>query len=467
MLCGYFVLYTFYMQYFTSTNPYTLVQLTQYPVATASEIEQKLLRADRAQHIWKRKTIAERASLVMRLAELIQTNHEELARLATLEMGKTLVESKLEVLKCITACEYYATHSAQFLEPTVTMHTDGRQVIIHPEPLGIVLGIFPWNFPYWQIIRSAIPVLMGGNTMIVKPAPNAPQCALALQELFNSSGLGNGVVETLFAGEAQIAAIIGDARIKACTLTGSEKAGSAVASKAASHIKKSVLELGGSDPFIVLNDADLDLVMANAVSARFQNNGQSCIASKRYIVQENIAAAFTERLIAEVSKLKMGDPLSADTNIGPLARLDLKEKLAQQVSLSLEEGAQLLFQLSPPEPTGCFYPPTILSEIPKTSVAYKEELFGPVLSLFTVQSVNEAINIANDTEFGLGASIWTQNIELAKELALQIESGQVFINAVTRSNTAFPFGGIKKSGYGREMGEWGLKEFCSIKTIWV
>ncbi|MES2560537.1 MAG: NAD-dependent succinate-semialdehyde dehydrogenase [Bacteroidota bacterium] len=455
------------MQYFTSFNPYTLSQLAEYPVATAAELEQVLNRSTNAQRHWKQTSIRHRSELMMQLAGLIQTNHEELATLATLEMGKTLAESKLEVLKCITACEYYATHAERILTPAVTIHSDGREVTTQLEPLGVVLGIFPWNFPYWQIIRSAIPVIMGGNSMIVKPAANTPQCALALQSLFDKSGLGNGIVETIFADENQIADMIGDFRIKACTLTGSEKAGSAVASQAARYIKKSVLELGGSDPFIVLEDADLDLVMANAVSARFQNNGQSCIASKRYIVHKALAETFTQRLIAEVSKLIVGDPLEAETNIGPLARLDLKERLAQQVGQSVKEGAQVLFQLPVPDGESCFYPPTILSYIPKGSIAYREELFGPVLALFVVHSAEEAIELANDTEFGLGASIWTQNVKRAKELAIKIESGQVFINAVTRSNAAFPFGGVKKSGFGREMGECGLKEFCSVKTIWV
>lgn len=455
------------MQYFTSFNPYTFTQLAQYPMATAEETEQIIDKADRAQRIWKHTAIKQRASLILQLAAQIQTHHEELAVLATLEMGKTLAESRLEVLKCITACEYYAAHAEHILEPVSTSHTDGRQVTTWLEPMGVVLGVFPWNFPYWQIMRSAIPVIMGGNTMIVKPAPNTPQCALALQSLFNKCELGNGIIQTLFADTDQIASVIADNRVKACTLTGSEKAGSAVASMAAKHIKKSVLELGGSDPFIVLDDADLDLVMAHAVSARFQNNGQSCIASKRYIVHAAIAVEFTERLIAAVSKLKMGDPLLADTNIGPLARLDLKEKLAFQVAQSVQEGAHILFQMAHPQPGDCFYPPTILSNVPKNSIAYNEELFGPVLSLYVVQSVDEAIAIANDTEFGLGASIWSKNTEQAQNIALEIEAGQVFINAVTRSNAAFPFGGIKKSGFGREMGELGLKEFCSVKTIWV
>jgi succinate-semialdehyde dehydrogenase / glutarate-semialdehyde dehydrogenase len=455
------------MQYYTSFNPYTLKQLAQYPMATARETKEIIGEADKAQRIWKHRAVKQRSAFILQLAAQIKQHHEELALLATLEMGKTLAESRLEVLKCITACEYYAANAANILAPVTTMHTDGRQVTTLLEPLGVVLGVFPWNFPYWQIIRSAIPVVIGGNTMIVKPAPNTPQCALALQALFTQCGLGDGVIQTLFAGTEQIAEVIADPRIKACTLTGSEKAGSAVASMAAHHIKKSVLELGGSDPFIVLDDADLDLVMTHAVSARFQNNGQSCIASKRYIVHQHIEAEFTQRLIAAVSKLKMGDPLLADTNIGPLARPDLKQKLGLQVAQSVQEGAHLIFQMCSPETGDCFYPPTILSHIPKNSVAYKEELFGPVLALYVVQSVDEAVALANDTEFGLGASIWTKDIERAQKIALEIEAGQVFINAVTRSNTAFPFGGIKKSGFGREMGELGLKEFCSVKTVWV
>jgi succinate-semialdehyde dehydrogenase/glutarate-semialdehyde dehydrogenase len=455
------------MKTFISVNPYTLTLNEEFPLVTADAIEQILDKAQAAHRQWKKTSFEHRADAMMKLSGLIRDSHERLALIATREMGKTLAEAKLEVLKCTTACEYYATNAAKILAPHVSGHTDGRTVTGVYEPLGVVLGVFPWNFPYWQIIRSAVPVVMGGNTMLVKPAPNTPMCALAMQELFDEAGLGNGVIQTVFADEEQIASMIADNRIKACTLTGSEKAGSAVASQAARFIKKSVLELGGSDPFIILEDADLDLVMQHAVSARFQNNGQSCIASKRYIVHRNVADTFTQRLVEAVSGLRLGDPAEEDTSLGPLARPDLKEKLAGQVADSVAAGARILYQATVIPETGCFYPPTILTDIPKGSVAYAEELFGPVLSLYVVDSDEEAVLLANDTEFGLGASIWTADREKGLTLAGEIESGQVFINAVTRSNTAYPFGGIKRSGFGREMGEQGIKEFCSIKTIWM
>lgn len=452
---------------FQTINPFTQELLISFPEASETLVEQQLIQAHEAQRKWRQLPIAERGERLLKLAGKIEQHHAELARLATLEMGKPYAEAKLEVLKCITACEYYATHAEAILKPTETIHTDGRTVITRYEPLGTVLGVFPWNFPYWQIIRSAVPVVMGGNTMIVKPAPNVGQCALALQQLFDEVGLGNGIVQTLFATNEQLSKIITDKRIHACTLTGSEKAGAAVASQAAAQIKKSVLELGGSDPFIVMADADLDLVMKNAVSARFQNNGQSCIASKRYIVHAAIADSFLDRLIGEVKKLVMGNPMDEHTQIGPMARLDLKEKLAAQVDQSVKAGAKILYRADYAHEGTCFYPPTILGAITPNCPAYSEELFGPVLSVLVVNTPEEAITLANDTEFGLGATIWSKNKEQALLYAERIESGQVFINSVTRSHTAFPFGGVKKSGYGREMGPQGLLEFCSVKTIWV
>jgi succinate-semialdehyde dehydrogenase/glutarate-semialdehyde dehydrogenase len=451
---------------FQSVNPLTQELLVSFPTVTDETIEQVLSNAHLAQKKWKVLPLHERAAKLLKLAGKIEQNHERLARLATLEMGKTYAEAKLEVLKCMTACEYYATNAEAILKPSETIHTDGRKVMIKHEPLGTVLGVFPWNFPYWQIIRSAVPVVMSGNTMVVKPAPNVPQCALALQELMNEVGLGDGIVQTIFADPDQIASMIADPRIHATTLTGSEKAGSAVAGAAASHIKKSVLELGGSDPFIVLADADLELVMKNAISARFQNNGQSCIASKRYIVDASVADQFLSMLIAETKKLVIGNPMEETVNIGPLARIDLKEKLEAQVNESVKAGAKILYQAGYDHKDSCFYPPTILGSIPETSAAYSEELFGPVLAFYIVNSVDEAITLANSTEFGLGATIWSRDKKQAEQYADRVESGQVFINAVTRSHTAFPFGGIKKSGYGREMGPQGLLEFCSVKTIW-
>jgi len=452
---------------FHSINPYTQQILATFKPATAKEVKQIVHTSNVTQLKWKQLAINSRAQKVLQLGKLIEKNHEDLAKLATLEMGKTLNEAKLEVLKCITACTYYAQQAASLIKPISTVHTDGRTVQILFEPMGVILGIFPWNFPYWQIIRSAIPIIMAGNTMLVKPAPNTIQCAQALQKLVNDAGLGDGIIETLLLTDTQVAELIEDKRIKACTLTGSEKAGATVASLAANQIKKSVLELGGSDPFIVLDDADLSLVMSNAVSARFQNNGQSCIASKRYIVHEKIATTFTTKLITATNALVQGNPLDPTTQIGPLARIDLKEKLAQQVAESVKKGAKIAYQAKLNLDSPCFFPPTILHHIPKNTPAYSEELFGPVIALFVVKNDEEAISLANDTEFGLGASVWSANKKRAATVASKLEAGQVFINAVTRSNAAFPFGGIKKSGYGREMGEYGLKEFCYVKSIWV
>jgi succinate-semialdehyde dehydrogenase/glutarate-semialdehyde dehydrogenase len=452
---------------YTSVNPYTLQSLAQFPIHTSVQLEQVLQQASLAHQSWKRLKVEERGARLLKLATLIETNHEALARLAVMEMGKTFAEAKLEVLKCTTACTYYATQAAHILQAEAQKHLDGRTVLLSYQPLGTVLGVFPWNFPYWQIIRSAMPIIISGNTMLVKPAPNTPQCALALQALFEEAGLADGIIQTIFVSNDQVAEVIADSRIHACTLTGSEKAGSAVASMAAQHIKKSVLELGGSDPFIVLADADLDLVMTHAVSARFQNNGQSCIASKRYIIHESVVDEFLKRLKEAIGKLVMGDPMDESTHIGPLARLDLKIKIETQVQESIAAGAKLFYQMEYPQNGTCFYPPTVLTNIPDTCPARYEELFGPVISVFTFNTIDEAIEIANQTEFGLGASIWTSNPIVAKELATQIQSGQVFINAVTRSNTAFAFGGVKKSGFGRELGPQGLLEFCALKTIWV
>lgn len=452
---------------YLSINPYTQETLESYPLVSANELEAILQESNQAQKKWKNQPFSLRASKVKALATIIQEQHEQLAELATLEMGKTYAEAKLEVLKCITACEYYAQNSETILKPTQIIHSDERTVTQQYVPLGIVLGIFPWNFPYWQIIRSAIPIVMAGNSMLVKPAPNTPQCSLALQELFQEVGLGDGIIHSIFANESQIETLLADSRIKACTLTGSEKAGSAVASIAAKHIKKSVLELGGSDPFIVLDDADMDKVMMNAISARFQNNGQSCIAAKRFIVHKNRLPMFIEYLIEAMKNLKMGNPMDSETQIGPLARVDLKIKLQEQLDSTIKQGARLLFQSNNNEQSPCFFPPTLLTDIPTQSTAYTQELFGPILALYSFETDDEAIHLANDTEFGLGASIWSSNPTGAQQMADQLECGQVFINAVTRSNTAFPFGGIKKSGFGRELGEQGLKEFSYLKTTWI
>jgi succinate-semialdehyde dehydrogenase/glutarate-semialdehyde dehydrogenase len=452
---------------FASINPFTEKELAVYSAISDHELEHTLVTSNSAQKTWAKLPIEQRITSVAKLSELLKQEHEKLAELATLEMGKTLAEAKLEVLKCARGCDYYAQHAASFLAPKSSVAETGKTVQLNYEPLGVIVGVFPWNFPFWQILRSAIPTILAGNTMLVKPAPNVPQCSLAIQELVRKAGFPNGIIEVIFATENQVAQLLADTRIKAATLTGSEKAGSAVASQAAKHIKKSVLELGGSDPFIVMQDADLETTLNQAIVARFQNNGQSCIAAKRFILHENIVETFLHGLKERMSKLVCGNPMEANTNIGPLARIDLSDKLAKQVSDSVEAGAQIYFQHPQVPPQGYFYPPTILTNITPNAVAFHEELFGPVVSVYTFSKIEEAIELANATEFGLGASVWSKDTENAISIAKQIECGQVFINEMVKSQPGHPFGGAKKSGYGRELGEFGMYEFCNVKTLWI
>lgn len=451
---------------FTSVNPYTEEVLANFDFVSDEELLVSLTNATKAQATWRTLPVEVRCRFFTKLAALLIEKHEELAVLATLEMGKTLAEAKLEVLKCARGCEYYATHAETLLTPKISKADTGKTVQVSYEPLGVVLGVFPWNFPFWQILRSVIPTVIAGNAMLVKPAPNVPQCSLAIQQIIQACGLPNHLVQLVFASESQVAQLIATDAVKAVTLTGSDKAGSIVASTAAKQIKKSVLELGGSDPFIVLDDADLNLALEKAITARFQNNGQSCIAAKRFILHQSIAPVFTEKLIGLVSELHLGNPMLAETNIGPLARKDLKVKLAQQVNESVALGATVLYQQQQLPEKGFFYPPTILSNINPKSPAYQDELFGPVISIFVVENEAEAIAVANDTRYGLGASVWSSNQEKAFRVANQLECGQVFINEMVKSQPSHPFGGVKKSGYGRELGEYGLYEFCNIKALW-
>ncbi|MFI5221105.1 MAG: NAD-dependent succinate-semialdehyde dehydrogenase [Bacteroidia bacterium] len=453
------------MNLFLSINPFTEKQFASFETISDKRLDEVLEITYQAQKSWKNIPVSGRAKLFLNLAVLLKKNVSKLAEIATLEMGKTLVEAKAEVMKCAACCEFYAANAERFLEAEITKTADGKGVHLIYEPLGIVLGIFPWNFPYWQIARSVVPVVIGGNAMLIKPAPNVPQCSMALQNIFVEAGFPVGVVQTIFATEGQVEKIIADDRIHACTLTGSEKAGSLVASNAAKQIKKSVLELGGSDPFIVLDDADLDLAISNAITSRFQNNGQSCIGAKRFILHEKIAGEFLEKLITGTANLKMGDPMESYTNIGPLARKDLLEKLRTQVDDSVKQGAKILFQQKENTSKGFFYPPTILTDIPKSSPAYREELFGPVISIFVFSEIADAIRVANDTSFGLGAAIWTKNLESGKAIASQLQCGTVFINGMVKSDPAFGFGGVKRSGYGRELGSQGLREFCNLKVL--
>jgi succinate-semialdehyde dehydrogenase/glutarate-semialdehyde dehydrogenase len=448
------------MQYYQSINPYSGELLAQFHPIADNELQLRLESAVNAQKSWAQCTFTERAIPVQKLILLIQQHAETLSKMASVEMGKPIKEARLEVSKCITACEYYGSHASEILAPQTTL-----DVQLVYEPMGVILGVFPWNFPYWQIIRSAIPIVMSGNTMLIKPAPNVPQCSNLLQQLFEEAGFPEGVLQTIFATNDQVSQLIANDRIAACTLTGSEAAGSAVAAQAGRYIKKSVLELGGSDPFIITQYADLDKVMQWAITARFQNNGQSCIAAKRFIVHENIYKDFLSKLVPAVSALVCGDPLDEQTQIGPLARVDLKQQLHKQISESIKAGASMLYQHTALVNSESFYAPTILGNIAKDSPAYQEELFGPVLSIFTYKEHEEAIHLANDTRFGLGGSVWSEDRALALGMAHQLQCGQVNINSMVKSSASFPFGGYKRSGIGKELGEWGIKEFCNVKII--
>ncbi len=455
------------MKNFKSINPFTEEVIGNYDFISNENLNIALGNAAEHFGFWRKTTFADRAKCVLKLSELLKDNADELALIASTEMGKLKTEAKAEVLKSVRLCEYYATRSADILQSKLSQSETGAMVEIKYEPLGVVLGIFPWNFPYWQVLRSAIPIIMSGNCILIKPAPNVPQSSLALQNLLNQCGFGNGVIQTIFASETQIENLINDSRIAATTLTGSEKAGSAVASLSGKNIKKSVLELGGSDPFIVMPDADIDFAVSNAMMARFQNNGQSCVSAKRFIVHQNVADEFLTKLTQSIEKLIIGNPTEEHVSIGPLARKDLQELLQNQVNDSVAAGASILYKNKNIPDTGFFYPPTILGNIPKAARAYTEELFGPVISFYTFTETDEAIALANATSYGLGASIWSKDIMQAKQIANNIESGMIYINQIVKSDARFPFGGIKKSGFGRELGEFGLREFCNVKTIWV
>ncbi len=452
---------------FESHNPYTETVLSSYEFEDAASLINKIDNAQKAFESWKKSNFVERAALFLQLKALLEQHAERLGKLAAEEMGKLAIHASAEVLKSASLCSYYAANAQQILATTIEKADEFIDVHISHEPLGAIVGVFPWNFPYWQILRSALPTVMSGNVMLVKPAPNVPRCSLALQELIDEAGFPKGVIQTVFASNEQVGELLKNTNIKAVSLTGSERAGSMVAALAASQIKPSVLELGGSDPLIILNDAPLDEIIDQVVFSRFQNNGQSCVAAKRFLVQTELKEKFEQLLIEKVSALKLGNPLEKGVDIGPLARKDLKELLAMQVEKSIAAGARILYQQNQIPAKGWFFPPTILINVPKATVAYEEELFGPVVGIFYFEKDEEAISIANDTRFGLGASIYSKNQKRAMAMAAAIESGMVYINTIVKSDVRYPFGGIKSSGYGRELGPQGLKAFTQTKTIWV
>ncbi len=449
-----------------SINPSTSTLLKTFSPLTPAEIEQRISLAEKVFHSFRATSFSERSRWMFHAAELLETQKDQIGRLMTLEMGKTLESAKEESVKCAWACRFYAEHAERFLADEPVTTTASRS-FIHYQPLGIILAIMPWNFPFWQVFRFAAPALMAGNVGLLKHASSVPQCALKIEEIFRLAGFPEGVFQTLLIGSGDIQPVIEDPRIRAITLTGSEPAGRSVALLAGKVIKKTVLELGGSDPFIVMPSANLEDAVSTAVKARVINNGQSCIAAKRFIVHQSIFEEFTGRFVTRMESLNVGDPMVRETELGPMASEQLLLQLDDQVKKSAAMGARILTGGKRLERPGSFYAPTVLTDIPKNSPAYGEEFFGPVALLFPVADIEEAIRLANDSPFGLGASAWTNNKDEQDLFIDTLDAGLVFINGMVASDPRLPFGGVKRSGYGRELGEYGIKEFVNIKTVWV
>jgi succinate-semialdehyde dehydrogenase / glutarate-semialdehyde dehydrogenase len=445
-------------------NPATGETLQTFNPLTSAEIEQKLQLAVTAFRAERKTSFAERARRMLRAAEILERDKEKFAKLMTLEMGKPYKAAIGEAVKCTTACRYYAENAEKFLADEVIDTGSGKSFIRYL-PIGPVLAVMPWNYPFWQVIRFAAPALMAGNVGLLKHASNVPQCAVAIEKLFLEAGFPAGAFQTLLIGSGQVDAILSDPRVMAATLTGSEQAGIEVGVSAAKRIKKVVLELGGSDPFIVMPSADLDAAVATAVEARVLNNGQSCIAAKRFIVAEPIAAEFEKKFIQRMENLRIGDPFDEKTELGPLATADAVKSLDADVQKSVKAGAKLLTGGKPLKLPGNYYAPTVLTNIPKDSPAYGEEFFGPVALLFRVNNIDEAICLANDVRFGLGASAWTNDDRERERFINELESGMVFINKMVASDPRIPFGGVKSSGHGRELSANGIREFMNIKTV--
>jgi len=445
-------------------NPATRQVVKTFEPLSDAQIEDKLRRAASAFESYRKVPFAERARMMLKAAEILESEKEAHARLMTLEMGKTLRSAIDEAAKCAWACRYYAENAERFLADEI-VETNAKRSFIHYQPIGPVLAVMPWNFPFWQVVRFVAPALMAGNVGLLKHASNVPQCALKLEEIFLRAGFPQGVFQTLLIGASKVDAILNDPRIVAATLTGSEQAGIEVWMGAAKRIKKVVLELGGSDPFIVMPSANLDDAVATGVKARILNNGQSCIAAKRFIVAESIADDFERKFVAQMEALKIGDPFEDSTELGPLATADGVDSLDQDVQKSVAAGAQLLTGGNKLERPGNFYAPTVLADIPPNAPAYREELFGPVACLFRARDLDDAIRIANDSRFGLGASAWTNDAAERDRFVNELDAGMVFINRMVASDPRLPFGGVKQSGIGRELGPFGIREFTNIKTV--
>jgi succinate-semialdehyde dehydrogenase / glutarate-semialdehyde dehydrogenase len=447
-------------------NPTTGEVIKKFDPLTDAQVDEKIAKGAKTFLSFRKASLTDRARWMAKAGEILEVEKEAIGRLMTLEMGKTVASAIAEAEKCALGCRYYAEHAAKFVADEV-IETAASKSFIRYQPLGIVLAVMPWNFPFWQVFRFITPGLMAGNVGLLKHSSNVPQCALKIENVLLRAGFPEGVFQTLLIGAAQVDRILNDPRVAAATLTGSEQAGIQVGVSAAKRIKKVVLELGGSDPFIVMPSANFEEATAAAVKARVINNGQSCIAAKRFIVHEQIADAFEKEFVRQMQSLKLGDPFDAKTDVGPLATPDAVKDIDTDVQKTIQAGAKLLIGGKPVAGPGYFYPPTVLTNIPKESPAYREEFFGPVASIFRVKNIDDAVTIANDSRFGLGASAWTNDPAERERFINDLESGLVFINQMVASDPRLPFGGVKASGHGRELGPYGIREFTNAKTVWI
>jgi len=449
-----------------SVNPATGETLKIYDEMTPQQTAAAVAEAHEAWKTWRTVPFADRAKPMRKAAAILRERKESFAKLMALEMGKPFRQGVAEAEKSALGCDYYADHAEAHLTPEATA-TDATKSYVAFEPLGVVLAVMPWNFPFWQVFRFAAPALMAGNTGVLKHASNVPGCALEIEKVFADAGFPKGVFRTLLIGSKQVKAVIENPLVRAVTLTGSTPAGKAVAAQAGAVIKKTVLELGGSDPYIVLEDADLDLAVTACATSRLINSGQSCVNAKRLIVVEPLVSLFAEQFVAAMKTKKMGDPLADGTDIGPQARADLRDQLHQQVRDSVAKGARLLLGGEVPAGKGSFYPPTVLTGVKKGMPAYDEELFGPVATIISARDEADAIRIANDSIFGLGAAVFTKDMARGERVARELDAGCTFVNALVASDPRLPFGGVKESGYGRELGVYGIREFVNVKTVYV
>jgi len=449
-----------------SVNPATGEKLAEYPAHSPDETGDRLTRCREAFRAWSRRPVDERAPVLARAGALLRKRRDELARLATLEMGKTIVAAEAEVEKCAWVCDHYAQHAAGYLAEE-KVASEASETYVRFDPLGVLLAIMPWNFPYWQAFRAAVPALVAGNTVALKHASNVTGCALAMERLWRDAGLLEDAFTVLLVQGAEASALAAHTAVAAVTLTGSEPAGASVAAIAGRALKKVVLELGGSDPFIVLADADVAHAARQAAAARVINNGESCIAAKRFIVVQAVADAFEAAFADALRALRVGDPLDRATDVGPLARPDLVDELERQIERSLAKGARLALGGKRLPGPGNHFPPTLLTRVSPGMPAFDEETFGPVAAVIRARDATEAVSLANRSRYGLAASVWTADAEAAREIAASLEAGGVFINATVRSDPRLPFGGVKRSGHGRELGSFGIREFVNAKTVWV